>query len=255
MLFDSHIHTEFSTDSKMWISEAIEKAEELNIGLILTEHMDINYPEKDSFIFSPEEYFKEYEKYKSNKLLLGIELGMQPNCVLEGKKIIEKYPFDYVLGSIHLVDGIDIYLENYYKGRSKKETFEMYFKFMLDCLNAYTFIDSLAHIDYISRYARYDDSELIYEDFYEYIDEILKTAVQKNIALEINTRRFESNKSIRNVQKIYKRFYELGGRIVTLGSDSHQKGQIGYKLDIAKDMADSCGLKAVYYKNRKPEYI
>lgn len=255
MLFDSHLHTEFSTDSQMKIEEAIEKAEELNIGIVITEHMDINYPVPDNFIFNPEEYFKEYPKYRSDKVLLGIELGMQTNCVYESKALIEKYPFDYVLGSVHLVGGVDIYTDNYYIGRSKKETFDQYFRCMLDCLKSYNFIDSLAHIDYISRYAKYDDQELLYEDFSEYIDEVLKTAAQNNIALEINTRRFDNKESVKNVEKIYKRFYELGGRIVTIGSDSHSKAQVGYKLDVAKNIADSCGLKVVYYKNRKIEYV
>ena len=57
-MFDCHLHTEFSTDSKMKIEEAIEKAKNLNLGLVLTEHLDINYPEKGLFTFDVQEYFK-----------------------------------------------------------------------------------------------------------------------------------------------------------------------------------------------------
>ncbi|ERI92801.1 histidinol phosphate phosphatase HisJ family protein [Clostridiales bacterium oral taxon 876 str. F0540] len=255
MIFDSHLHTKFSTDSKMDIEDALRKAESLNIGLIITEHMDLKYPVKDNFLFNPEEYFNEYNKYRNSNTLLGIELGMRSDCVEENRQIIENFPFDYVIGSIHLVDTIDIFREDFYEGRSKKETYEQYFACMLECLKSHKFIDSLGHIDYISRYARYEDKEIYYEDFSEHIDEILKTAVTSNIPLEINSRRLRDKVSADNLIKIYKRFYELGGRQVTIGSDAHNAAAIGNNINIALEIADRCNLKPVYFKERKMEYM
>jgi histidinol-phosphatase (PHP family) len=254
-MFDTHMHTRFSTDSKMSIEAAIKKAEELNIGIIITEHMDLNFPDKDQFIFDPKQYFNEYSRYRSHKVLLGIELGMITDQVEENKKIIESYPFDYVIGSVHLVDNIDVLAEELYINRSKKDSYERYFKYMLDCIKTHNFVDSIGHIDYISRYSVYEDKEIYYEDFSEHIDEVLKAAIQAGKALELNTRRLGSSDAVNNLRKIYKRFYELGGRIITVGSDSHYENSIGFNFDTAKAIAESCNLKIVYFKERKPEYV
>jgi histidinol-phosphatase (PHP family) len=254
-MFDSHVHTTFSTDSKMNIEDAIKRSEELSIGLIVTEHMDINYPSLNKFVFNQDEYFKQYSKYISPKLLLGIELGMRMDCIEENRNLVERYPFDYVIGSVHLVDNIDLYTNIFYKGKSKNEAYEKYLKYMLDCLRSYNFVDSLGHIDYIARYAFYKDKEIYYENFADYIDEVIKAAILNNIVLEINTRRFNNISAVDNLKKIYKRYYELGGRMVTLGSDSHTVQDIGSHFQLAKNLADSCNLKPVYFKKRKPEYI
>ncbi len=254
-MFDSHIHTKFSTDSKMDLEAAIKKAEEINIGIIITEHMDLNYPAEGSFVFNPANYFEEYAKYKSDKVLLGIELGMITDRVSENKKIIDSFPFDYVIGSTHLVDNVDIFQKEFYSGRSKKAAYEHYFSYMLNCLKTHNFIDSLGHIDFISRYSTYEDKEIYYEEFAEYIDEVLKAAVHNGKSLELNTRRLKDITAVKNLQKIYKRFYELGGRTLTIGSDSHAPSSIGIGFDTAKEIAENCSLKIVYYKDRKPQYI
>ena len=81
--------------------------------------------------------------------MLGIEIGMQLNCLEENREIVNRYPFDYVIGSIHVAKGQDIYYPKFYEGKTKKEAFEEYFSSMVDCVKKYDFIDSLGHIDYI----------------------------------------------------------------------------------------------------------
>lgn len=254
-MFDSHIHTTFSTDSKMSIEDALKRSKELNLGLIITEHMDLNYPDETIFHFNQEEYFKKYSKYVGQNLYLGIELGMSLSHTKENRSLIENYPFDYVIGSVHLVDDVDIYRELYYTGKTKQQAYIQYLKYMYACLKAHPYIDSLGHIDYITRYARYEDKEIYYEDFADYIDEILKLIISDEIALEINTRRFSSSSALLNLRKIYNRYYELGGRIVTMGSDSHVLKDIGSNFENAKELLESCCLRPVYFKNRTPEFI
>lgn len=255
MLFDSHMHTKFSADSKMMIEEAIKKAQELNIGITLTEHMDFEYPGPMSFLFDVEKYFAEYNQYRSESLLLGIEIGMREDCLTENCKLVEKYPFDYVIGSIHVVDNIDIYLPEFYEGRSKQEVYRQYFNGMLKCVTCYDGIHSLGHIDYIARYAKYPDTEIYYNEFKEHIDEILKVVAQKGKALEINTRRLGSKDAVEVLMPIYQRFYEVGGRFVTIGSDAHRASEIGKGLADAVIMADRAQLKVVYFKDGQPQYM
>ena len=254
MLFDTHIHTRYSTDSKMTIEAAVNRATDLNLGITITEHMDLAYPEPEAFTFDVKKYFRDYAQYQGNKVLLGIEVGMRPDCLEENRRIIENNVFDYVIGSIHVVDNVDIYHSSFYESRPKQEVYGRYFEAMLQCLKSYDFIDSLGHIDYIARYARYQDTDIHYHEFSDRLDEILKVAADQEKAMEINTRRLTSQAAAAQLLPIYKRFSELGGKLVTIGSDAHKPEDIGCALALAQDMAEACKLRVVYFKQRKPEW-
>lgn len=253
-MFDTHVHTEFSTDSNMKIDEAIAKAVIENTQLILTEHMDLNFPREGEFVFDVNEYFKKYGPYRNENLLLGIEIGMKADALKESEKIVAAHPFDYVIGSIHLVDNYDLYYVDFYKDKEKKEAYEKYFQSMLVCIKNFHFIDSMGHIDYIARYGVYKDKEIYYSEHTEIMDEILKTLIENDKCLELNTRRFGDKAAVENLLEIYKRYSELGGRHITIGSDAHQPGAIGNEQMLAKEFAEKCGLKIVYFKERKIEY-
>ncbi|AIF50918.1 histidinol phosphate phosphatase [Pelosinus sp. UFO1] len=254
MLFDSHMHTCFSTDSKMKMDEAVARGRELDIGITITEHMDFAYPEPMSFIFDVEKYFADYNTFRSDKVLLGIEIGMRSDCLEENCKLVEKYPFDYVIGSVHVIDNIDIYAAEFYHERNKKDVYEHYFKTMKQCVTCYDGIHSLGHIDYIARYARFKDPEVYYHEFKDYIDEVLLIVAQKGKALEINTRRLGTKEAVEIIMPIYKRFYEVGGRLVTIGSDAHHVKDIGRGLDVGFEIAERSKLDIVYFKDGKPQY-
>lgn len=255
MLFDTHMHTKFSTDSTMMLEDAVAKARELNLGITITEHMDLAYPEPQAFLLDVAGYFREYAGYRNDKLLLGIEIGMRTDCREDNRRIVAAHPFDYVIGSIHVIDNIDIYCENFYHSRSKEEVYGRYFDTMADCLATYEFIDSLGHIDYIARYARYADPEIYYYQFKDSIDRILGILADQGKALEINTRRLDNRERIDNILPIYRRFYELGGRLATIGSDAHKPQDIGKGMNLALQLAEECGLKVVRFKDRNPEYL
>ncbi len=253
-MFDTHIHTRFSSDSQMKIEDAIKYAKNKNVSMIITEHMDLKFPKEGMFCFDVEEYFKEYSKYRGDDLLLGVEIGMKEDCIKESQRVSKNNPFDYVIGSVHLVNNLDVYYEEYYKDKSKREAYEKYFISMLESIKAYNFIDSMGHIDYISRYAKYEDKEIYYEEHSDIIDEILKTLISTDKCIELNTRRLNDENAAKNIIPIYKRFRELGGKDITVGSDAHNPLAIGNNFEVAKEIAQLCDLKIVYFKNRKKEY-
>lgn len=254
MIIDTHTHTNFSTDSKMSITEAMSTADMLGIGLTFTEHLDLAYPEPNAYVVDIAEYLQQYAQYRSDKLLLGIEIGMRLDYLAESAKIISEHDLDFVIGSIHVIDNLDIYQAEFYKGRSKKTVYEHYFKAMLECITNFDFIDSLGHIDYIARYARFLDPEFYYSEFYEHIDQVLSVLAGQQKAIEINTRRFTSKPAVQALLPIYKRFGELGGSMVTIGSDAHIPEDIGRAFNIAQEIAELSNLKIVHYKQRKPYY-
>lgn len=256
-MFDNHLHTEVSADSSMLIQDAIKSADAKGLGLILTEHMDISDSGMklgEGFTFNVSEYFAKYREYRNERLLLGMELGFTPEVFKENNNVVKSGNFDFVIGSIHVVNTIDIFQSVYYETKTKREAYEEYLEAMIQCLNLYDDIDSLGHIDYICRYATYDDKEIHYEEFSDHIDEVLKVLVEKEKAIEINTRRLALPGVKNNLFNIYKRYKELGGKIVTIGSDSHRSEDIGMNFKEAIDIIGRLGLKNVYYKERKPYY-
>lgn len=258
-MFDSHVHTTFSTDSKMKIEDAIKSASKKDLGIIITEHLDLNFMTPGKYDFDIDKYFKQYDKYKSDKLLLGIEMGMRPDCIDENREIANKYPFDFVIGSVHVVEYmnnyLDVYTGEFYECRDKYDCYKNYLEYMLQCVKSYDFINSLGHIDYLCRYVPYEDKHIYYEEFKPIIDEILKEIINKDIAFEINTRRFNSSEAIKKLIPIYKAYKKLGGKIVTLGSDSHREDSIGGNFKEALNFARECKLQPVYFKNKKPIYM
>ncbi len=251
MVFDSHMHTEFSSDSKMKIEDVMEKGKQLNIGTIITEHMDYNYPEKDLFKVDCNEFFNTYSKYRNNNLLLGIEIGLSHTIVDKNNTISNSYPFDFILGSIHSINDVDIFLDPRKNTLSKQEYLSKYFKEMIKDISEFDNFDSLSHIDYPCRYLKHDDNEIYLSEFSDYLDKIFNILIKKDKAIEVNTRRLGDEKAVKSLIPIYKRYKELGGKYVTIGSDAHNKKGIGLHLDAAKYIIKEAGLTPVYFKERK----
>ena len=255
MIFDSHMHSKFSTDSNMIIEDAIKVGKDNNIGIIITDHMDLDYPAKDEFRFDIPSYFNEYEKYRSDKVKLGIEIGLTTNTVEANENIAKSYDFDFVLGSIHAVRGLDIYVDYVHQGYNKKEFFTYYFEDMLKCIKLHDNFDSLSHIDYPCRYCKFDNKEILVSEYKDILSEIFTTLLNKGKILELNTSRLhikESNKALRDIYKLY---MDLGGKYVTLGSDAHSHLNINRNFDLALSFIEDLGLKGVYFNKRKMEFF
>ncbi|MBW6409173.1 histidinol phosphate phosphatase [Clostridium weizhouense] len=255
MIFDSHIHTNLSSDSKMDINDAITKANDLKIGLILTEHLDQDYPEKDLFKLDIPNYFNKYSKYRNNNLLLGIEIGLTlPSFYIINNKA-NNFDYDFILGSVHSVYDEDIFLDYCKKPElRKKDYFDRYFEFMLEVVRKYDCFDSLAHFDYPCRYVNFKDNEISLIEHKDIIDEIMKTLIFKGKVMEINTRRLNNTNTFNSMLSIYNRYKELGGKYVTLGSDAHSLNDIYINFKEALLLTEKLNLKPIYFKNRKPEY-
>lgn len=257
MIFDSHMHTEVSADSAMKAADALERAAKLGVGAVFTEHEDMDFPGEKDFTFLPEDYWKKYEALRGEgeRLRLGVELGMQEGLAEKNRAFVKKAPFDQVIGSIHTLLGFDLYYETLYEGREKDEVYRLYLRAMASCVRSHgAFIDILAHIDYIARYAAYRDAELTYAVYGEEIDEVLAALIETDTVLELNTRRFDAPQGKASLVPIFRRYRELGGREVTLGSDAHDACAVAFAFCEAQDLAESLGLRIVTFFARRKEY-
>lgn len=255
MIFDTHMHTIFSSDSKMSINEVINTSNSLNLGVCITEHMDLDYPEENEFKCDIPKYLEDYNNYRSHSLLLGLEIGMTKNMLLENEALASKYDFDYILGSIHTVDGLDIYHTFHSNELPNKDFCKRYYENMLYCVENYNSFDSLGHIDYLFRYLPFPNNEINIEPYKEIIEAIFLNLIKKDKAIEINTRRLSNLDSVNALLDTYRFYKELGGKYVTIGSDAHFSSAIGNNIKEALNIVDQLSLKPVYYKDRKINYF
>ncbi len=251
-MFDSHNHCEFSCDSQMTLVQAIAAAEKAGVGFIVTEHWDYEYPTNpDKFLFDRDAYFAKYAPFRSEKVLLGIEVGMQPHLAEKEDRVAADYPFDFVLGSMHMMNRLDLYEKTTYRGLTREETLHDFLEDSIACVENHDNFDSFGHIDYICRYWPYERKEFVMEENQDQWDRLFRTLIEKNKPIEINTRRRGEPASVEAVRKLYRRYRQLGGRHCTLGSDAHLAEHIGRRLDIALALADDAELVPVYFRERK----
>ena len=250
MIFDSHIHTKFSADSKMLASEVLAKAQSLNLGVVFTEHFDYGVEaDGEKFEFNPADYMNEYKNLRGR---LGVEVGLRKFARTANSDFIKQADFDFVIGSIHLVDDLDIYYPEFYADKDKATAYQKYFEQMAQEIALADF-DALGHIDYICRAAPYDNPEIDYATFKAEIDAVLKIVVERGKVLELNTRRFDKSRGIEELIPVYKKYRELGGQFVTLGSDAHRVEAVGNYFERALEFIRELDLTPVTFHERKLE--
>ncbi len=242
MIFDSHSHTKFSADSEMLAADAISRAESLGLGIIFTEHYDYKLPGEVDFTFDAAEYMNEYKKFRSDKVKLGVEIGLRKSARQQNKNFLAQANFDLVIGSIHVVDDMDIYNPAYFANKDKLTAYKKYFDTMIEEITVADF-DVLGHIDYICRVAPYENAEIDEENFKSEVDEVLKILIERGKILELNTRRLNNKIAVQGLQWVYKRYKSFGGEFVTIGSDAHTVNAVGANFGVALDFVQKLGLK------------
>ncbi len=263
-LYDMHIHTHFSGDSQADPYSIAQKAYDIGLkGICFTDHLDIDYKEEPGlFDLDIPAYQKEIilvkEKYKNQlDINWGIELGLQPYLEEENQNIITNHDFDFVIGSTHVVKQVDIYYPAYYEGRNEEDCYREYFEETLKNTLSSVDFDVYGHLDYIVRYGPNKNKFYSYEKYADVIDEILRVLIAKGKGIELNTAGFKYGLGHAHpVLPILKRYKELSGEIITLGSDGHAPEQIAWNFVKVPDILKSAGFDYfTIYKKRIPQFI
>lgn len=264
MLWDMHMHTSFSGDSKASMASMVESAERKGLhGICFTDHLDIDYPnEPELFLLDLNTYFPAIEQLKTKSLdklpiCAGIELGLQPHLAAEHQEIVRTYPFDFVIGSSHIVHGADPYDPEYFQYKSEHSAYLEYFTSILENLEAFTDFDVYGHIDYVVRYGPNKNRAYSYEIYEDILDAILEKIISLGKGIEINTGGFRHGLGHPNpTEDIVRRYHELGGEIITIGSDAHTPEHIAYDFDKIPVILKDAGFHYfTIFKNRKPEFL
>lgn len=260
MIADCHMHTEFSDDSEAKVTDQVERAISLGMKHIcITDHMDMDYPggefnlDTDRYV---ERILQVREQYKDRiSIGLGVEIGLQEHLTKRLKAYIEQYPFDFVIGSMHLVHGEDPYFGEIFKKMGDEGGYREYFRASLDNLKTEPGIQTFGHLDYVVRYGIEKAKQYSYERFSEEIDEILKLLVEKGIALEVNTAGLRMLSFTNPHPDVIRRYRQLGGEMITIGSDGHSPEVLGYGFDQLPEYLRSCGFSYyTVFRQKKPEF-
>ena len=268
IICDSHVHSEFSSDSSASLDSIIQKAISLGIPKIcITDHHDIDFPvnPEDGYDFQLDApaYIaamdKLREKYKDKiDIRTGVELGLMNSVAAKAKKFSEDYPdLDFIIGSSHLVRGLDPYYPSYYNGRTEVEGIRDYFESILENVSLIDDYDVYGHLDYVVRYCPSGEKIFKMSDYKDIFEQIFRIIIPKGKGIEINTGSLYKNMSYAHphmdILKLYK---DMGGEIITVGSDAHKPEFLCYDFETyARVALTSLGYK--YYctfKNRKPEF-
>jgi histidinol-phosphatase (PHP family) len=251
MYSDYHVHSNFSFDSDETLENIIEKAVSLKMPQVaITDHYDIDWPvpgEIPSFnIYNYSSLINAMREKYADKIhiIKGIELGLMESTGDKCRNLINYFPFDFVIGSCHIVDNMDPYYSQFWENRKDRAAFELYFDTLLASLKSFNGIDALGHMDYIVRYSPNKDSNYSVSDYSDIIDTILIYIISHDIKLEINTSNYANGFNFPNPHTdIIRRYKELGGTYVTIGSDSHTASTLGYEFHRAADLISKYNLK------------
>lgn len=268
MYSDVHVHTQFSSDSTVSVEEQVERAVKRGMRhLCITDHQDYDYPPWHSVYLLSEtgdvnSYLEKLQEVREAyagriELLIGIEFGLQPHLAERHNREYNLYPFDMVIGSTHCFSGRDTEDQTLYEGRSKEEAIREYFQTELDNISLTDGYDTIGHLDYVLRDIPGKNEGFTYQKYSDILDELLKTAIRKNKALELNTKSLVIGmRDSSPGRDVFRRYRELGGELVTLGSDAHFPERLGACFDIAGEILLDAGFRYYcVYRQHQPVFL
>lgn len=265
IISDCHLHSSFSSDSNTPLEEMVKKGISLGLkSMCMTEHLDFDYPENSEgldFLLDFDAYkktlFSLKEKYATKiELLFGIEMGLMDYLGDRYKEVSDSYPFDFIIGSSHLVKGVDPYEPEYFQTHGTSKGMQLYFESILSNINGCSCLDYqvYGHLDYAIRYAPEKNKSFQFHDYQEIIEAILKALIRKDKGIEVNTAGFRQGLGQPNPHLDILKFYrELGGEILTIGSDAHKPEDMSYSFQSLSELLKEAGFSHyTLFRNKKP---
>ena len=258
-MFDFHMHSRVSFDGHD-TGEALARAAKAK-GLkeiCFTDHLDYDPLGKMGILaFDTDAYNAEYDHLEipGLKIRRGMEFGMTADNREQFREDLKRRPFDFVLGSIHFVDDLDVYFEDYWRGKTVFQAERRYLEATLDCVRVHEDYDVLAHLTYVAKtHCHPAPRPVPYCEHREIVEEILRLLAEKGKGMELNTSGVDRCGGYLPTADYLRRFKDLGGEIVTIGSDAHRSNRVGqYSREACGILRDIFGYVCTY-ENRKPVF-
>ena len=256
-MFDFHMHSRVSFDGHDTGEALARTALERGLKEIcFTDHLDYDPLGKMGILaFDTDAYNAEYDHLDipGLKIRRGMEFGMDRKNVALFEQDLRRRPFDFVLGSIHFVDDLDVYFEEFWNGKTVWQAERRCLEETLACIQLHAHFDVLAHLTYIAKTHAHPAPRIVpYEEHREIIDEILRQLALRGKGLELNTSGVDRCGGYLPTADIFRRFKELGGEIVTVGSDAHRCDRVGqYSFEACELLKDIFGYVCTF-EGRNP---
>ncbi len=260
---DCHVHSAASYDGSDSVIMLCENAVRMGLHAItITDHCECNLFSEQELLDTVRRSLTETQKaailfQDKIQIYRGLELGQATQNIPLAERILSEFQFDFVLGSLHNIVGMPDFYEVDYAHCSIGRLLEQYFDQILELIDLGCF-DSLAHLTYPLRYIRGEHNiQVGYEVYEHHIDTILHALIRKDKALELNSSGLRQKiGTTMPCPIVIKRFHELGGQYLTLGSDAHRWADVGSGVETAMDIVKQSGFdEFTVYVNRKPHQL
>lgn len=263
MKIDYHVHTAYSDDSQYALADCVKDAITKGLDEIaITDHVDYGVKSdwdsgediayRDGMPIANVDYPK-WEKelrhlqnqYKNQiSIKMGMEFGMQKHTIGQFKRLFDRYPFDFIILSVHQIDDQEFWTYDFQRGKTQKMFYERYYQEILDIISQYKDYSVLGHLDLISRYDQ--EGNYPFVKVKPLIEKILSRVIADGKGIEVNTSYHRYGLSdMTPSMDILKLYHQLGGKIITIGSDSHKEEHLGAYIEETKQILKETGFQ--YY--------
>ena len=264
MFYDFHMHTNFSSDSNATMESMVKAGIEKGLKEVcFTDHVEFEpAPPYDEEFFDPVIYQFEIERLRNIygdkiKIKMGAEIGYQHQIVNRINQFINMDGFDFILCSLHSINKLDFHTKAFFEGKSSEEAFKSYFEAYYECSKSNIAFSVLSHFDFLKRYTHYDGDKL-FKDNFDVIKATFKKLIEKGRGIEVNTSgftRYRLGHPLPSVD-LFKLYKELGGEIITIGSDAHSPDHVAEHFGTTYELLKSVGFKYVTcFEKMKPNFI
>lgn len=251
---DNHVHTLFSDDGCVSAKAMIKAAAEKGLGHIaVTDHSDPLHPEgyfgvTEEKITAYTETIASLKEYFKNEISVsvGLEIGYTDESAEICARLAENDALEYVINSVHCVDGKDCYEKNFFDGKTRDYALKTYLDAVVRSVRVPYRYDALGHLGYISRVAPYENRAIKYGEFSAQIDAIFSELIKRGAILEVNTSVARAPCKMLPDEDLLKIYYDMGGRKVTTSSDAHTTERLGFGFENVRKTLKSIGFTRLY---------
>ena len=261
-MLDYHVHSEFSVDCQVPMADSCRAAIAAGVTEIaFTDHVDHEPADLGHGYYRAEEYFRAVGAARREfgdrlTVLAGAEVDFNERIAGQVERFLAQHRYDFVIGSVHYGAGGQIIFPDYFAGRSLDDVFVPYLEQVRLAVETGWF-DTIGHLDLPKRYAPRTHRDYDPLAYRERLEEIFSAMIRRGVAFEINTSGLrQTPKTSMPGPAIVRWYIEVGGELITTGTDSHAAQTVGAGLGKTLDMLELCGITSIAaFKDRRRRQV